>query len=172
MATALAAQGLHVSVEREGLTGTPHVQLVVAAVRWVADAADRLALAEMASFFAEDPRSDAWLRAAAADAPDEALRKLVPIADDLQRLRERILMLTPAELVDAVTRQRIMQQRIESWGDAAERVDDLEALRGFALSYEETCGAEGVPATLNGLILALGADPPLGRGACDPTPFR
>ncbi len=160
MAAALAARGLHVSVEREGLTGTPHIQLVVAAVRWVADATDRLALAELASFFADNPHSDAWLEAAAAEAPDEALRKLVPIADELEQLRERILMLTPAELVDAVTRLKIVQQRIESWGDAAERLDDLEALRGFALGYEESCGAEGTPATLNGLILALGADPP------------
>src|SRR5208283_900143 len=86
--------------------------------------------------------------------------KLVPIADELEQLRERILMLTPAELVDAVTRLKIVQQRIESWGDAAERLDDLEALRGFAFGYEESCGAEGTPATLNGLILALGAEPP------------
>ena len=160
MATALAAQGLHVSVERDGLTGTPHVQLVVAAARWVADASDRLALAELANFFADDERPDAWLQAAAADAPDDALRSVVPIVDDLNALRDRILMLTPAELVDAVLRLKLVQQRIEAWGNAGERLDDLEALRGFALGYEESCGAEGTPATLNGLILALGSDPP------------
>jgi ATP-dependent exoDNAse (exonuclease V) beta subunit len=67
-------------------------------------------------------------------------------------------MLTPAELVDAAT--RLVQPRIESLGDVAGRLDDLEALRGFALAYEESCGAEGTPATLNGLMLALAANPP------------
>ena len=132
MATALAAQGLHVSVEREGLTGTPHVQLVVAAVRWVADAADRLALAELARFFADDPHSDAWLEAAAADPPDAALRNVVPIADDLQTLRERILMLTPAELVDAVARlqdRATADRKLGRRGRAARRSRGAEGLR-------------------------------------------
>src|SRR5208283_5848739 len=39
-------------------------------------------------------------------------------------------------------------------------VDGRRDGRRIGLSYEETCGAEGMPATLNGLILALGADPP------------
>lgn len=154
-ASALSRAGLPVAVERSGLARTPHVELVLAACRWIADSRDRLALAEMARFFADDPESDAWLAAAADHEPDAALRALVPVADALEGLRAQLLNFTPAELVDAVLTSADVIARIESWGDHQMRLDDLEALRGFASAYEAECAASGAPATLQGLLLAL-----------------
>lgn len=157
---ALSRAGLPVAVERSGLARTPHVELVLAACRWVADATDRLALAELARFFGNDPSSDEWLHAAAAEDSAAALRARVPIAAELERLRERVLNLTPAELVDSVVALPAMMGQIEQWGDPATRCDDLEALRGFASAYEKECAASGAPATLHGLLLSLeSADP-------------
>ncbi len=48
-----------------------------------------------------------------------------------------------------------MSRRFERWGDLTVCLDDLEALRGFARSYEGNCASSGVPATLSGLILSL-----------------
>lgn len=159
-ARALSRAGLPVAVERSGLARTPHVELVLAACRWVADATDRLALAELARFLCSDPESDEWLAAAAAEDSAPALRARVPIAAELERLRERVLNLTPAELVDSVIAVPAMMAQIEQWGDPATRFDDLEALRGFASAYENECAASGAPATLHGLLLSLeGADP-------------
>lgn len=159
-ARALSRAGLPVAVERSGLARTLHVELVLAACRWVADATDRLALAELARFFGSDPESDEWLNAAAAEDSVAALRARVPVADELERLRERVLSLTPAELVDSVLALPAMMAQIEQWGDPATRFDDLEALRGFAAAYENECAASGVPATVHGLLLSLeGADP-------------
>ncbi|MDX0680112.1 AAA family ATPase [Sinorhizobium medicae] len=159
-ARALSRAGLPVAVERSGLARTPHVELVLAACRWVADASDRLALAELARFFGSDPGSDDWLRAAASEDAPAALRAQVPVADALERLRERVLSLTPAELVDSVLALPTMMAHIEQWGDPAIHFDDLEALRGFAAAYEGECAASGAPATLQGLLLSLdGADP-------------
>lgn len=159
-ARALSQAGLPVAVERSGLAGTPHVELVLAGCRWIADASDRLALAELARFFSDDPASDAWLAAAADADPEGALSALVPVAAALAAVRTETLSLTPAELVDAVVAQPEVMARIERWGDTAIRFDDLEALRGFARTYEAECASSGAPATLPGLILALdGADP-------------
>lgn len=159
-ARALSRLGLPVAVERSGLARTPHVELVLAACRWVADPADRLALAELARFFAEHPESDAWLQAALAEDADTELQGAVPVAQALERLRGETLNLTPAELVDAVLALPALMARIEQWGDPAVRFDDLEALRGFARAYEGECAASGAPATLHGLLLALDeADP-------------
>jgi ATP-dependent helicase/nuclease subunit A len=168
----LAAQDLKVAVEREGLADTPHIQLVVAAMRWVADRSDRLALAELARFFAEDPGTDAWLRAAADENVTAALQQLVPVSAALEALRAGLLTLTPAEIVDRILVQTEIRRQIARWGDMAERLDDCEALRGFARSYEETCGAEGVPATLSGLILMLEADPPKQPSSLHPDAVR
>ena len=71
ISTELARQALFACqdiAERVGLSRTPHVELVMAAFRWVADPTDRLALAELARFLADDPESDAWLIAAGARA--------------------------------------------------------------------------------------------------------
>ncbi|KRD72080.1 UvrD-helicase domain-containing protein [Ensifer sp. Root278] len=159
-ARALSRVGLPVAVERSGLTRTPHVELVLAACRWLADATDRLALAELARFFGSDPLSNDWLNAAAVEDSAAALRARVPVADELERLRERVLNFTPAELVDSVLALPALMAQIEQWGDPATRFDDLEALRGFAAAYENECSSSGTPATLHGLLLSLeDADP-------------
>ncbi|KYC32342.1 DNA helicase UvrD [Sphingobium sp. 22B] len=160
VSAALSQQGVKAAVEREGLAQTPHVQLVMAAFRWVADPTDRLALAELARFFAEDPESETWLEALGAENASEALLAIVPISAALQEIREGILSLTPADLVDAIILLPELNRHIESWGDVPARLDDLEALRGFAQSYEESCAGEGSPATPSGLALALAAENP------------
>ncbi len=160
VSAALSQQGIKAAVEREGLAQTSHVQLVMAAFRWVADPTDRLALAELARFFADDPASKSWLEALGAENSSEAMLAAVPISSDLSAIREHILSLTPADLVDAILLLPELNRRVESWGDVAARVDDLEALRGFARSYEESCASEGSPATPSGLALALAAENP------------
>lgn len=155
IAGALNALGVKVAVERNGLTRTPHVELVMAAFRWVADPTDRLALAELARFFSDDPTSDLWLRAVSAEDQDGALQAAVPISAALSALRETVLSLTPADLVDALIVLPEVIRRIETWGDVAARLDDLEALRGFARAYEASCASSGAPATPSGLVLAL-----------------
>ena len=160
VAAALSEIGVKVAVERDGLARTPHVELVMAAYRWVADPADSLALAELARFLADEPDSQAWLDALGAGDQRAALRSVVPIASQLEALRERILSLTPGDLVDALVLLPEVTRRIESWGDVAARLDDLEALRGFARTYEANCAGGGIPATPSGLLLALAADEP------------
>lgn len=160
VASSLSRLGVKVAVERDGLARTPHVELVMAAFRWVADPTDRLALAELARFFSDDPTSDLWLQAVSAEDQDAALQAAVPISTTLASLRETVLTLTPADLVDALIVLPEVIRRIETWGDVAARLDDLEALRGFARAYEASCASSGAPATPSGLVLALAADEP------------
>jgi ATP-dependent helicase/nuclease subunit A len=155
VAEALNVLGIPTAVEREGLARTLHVEFVMAAVRWTADPSDRLALAELVRFFSDDPTSDAWLQAISAADQEAALRRAIPISDALAALHDTILALTPAELLDAVITIPEVTRRIELWADAAMRFEDLEALRGFARSYEATCASSGTPATASGMILAL-----------------
>lgn len=157
---ALARQGVRVAVEREGLCRTPHVELVMAALRWVVDPGDRLALAELARFFSNDPESHEWLSAITSEDAEQALRAAVPISDALIALRRGGLSLTPAEIVDAIILLPALARRIEAWGNLAGRLDDLEALRGCAKAYEASCLSAGVPATASGLVLALADEAP------------
>ena len=160
VASALSTLGVKVAVERSGLARTPHAELVMAAYRFVADASDSLALAELARFFSEDPQSDAWLQALGQEDARAALIASVPIVTQLDALRDRILALTPSDLLDAILLLPEVTRRIESWGDVLARLDDLEALRGFAVDYEASCAGVGVPATPSGLVLALATEEP------------
>ena len=155
IALALSKLGIKVAVERGGLMMTPHVELVISAFRWVADPTDRLALAELARFFDDDPASARWLEASSAEDPDAELQLLVPIAPALETLRADQLSLTPAEMLDAILLLPQISRLLERWGDLTICLDDLEALRGFARSYEGNCASSGAPATLSGLILSL-----------------
>lgn len=154
VAQALAAAGLRVAVDRAGLLATPQVELMLAALRAVADPSDALALAELCRFARED---DEWLAAAFAEAPREALRAALPFAEELEDLRARAAQLTPAEMLDAVLHLPGLVALVGGWGALEERWHDLEALRALAATYEEECRAERAPATLVGLCAWLGA---------------
>lgn len=154
IAQALAAAGLRVAVDRAGLFATPQVELMLAALRAVADPSDALALAELCRFARED---EEWLAAAFAEAPREALRAALPFAEELEDLRARAAQLTPAEMLDAVLHLPGLVALVGGWGALEERWHDLEALRALAATYEEECRAERAPATLVGLCAWLAA---------------
>jgi len=159
VANALDAIGVKVAVERSGLLDTPHVQLVFAALRYCADRSDRLALAELARFFGADPEDASWINAFEAEDAFAALEAAAKVTCALNAIRQSAFGMTPREILDAVIFIPHIVQLIEAWGDNGERLDDLEALRGFAQSYEDNCSAEGVAATPSGLILALQVAP-------------
>lgn len=157
IASAISRAGLQVAVERPSLIRTPHSEFVLAAYRWVADATDTLALAELARFFSDEPKASSWLDAACGEDSRVALRGLVPVDSRLEALRLELTNLTPAELLDAIITLPEMSRRVAQWGDYEMRLNDLEALRGYARRYEAECAASGDPATPSGLILALEA---------------
>lgn len=162
LARALTERGIRVAVARGDLSGEPHIQLVMAACRWIADGDDRLALAELARLLAPTPDADDWLQALMAEdgAGDAALRQAAAVTEALAALSAARLSLTPSEILDRVIAIPVIRRRIEDLGELRARLDDLEALRGFARTYEEGCAGLGAPATLSGLILAFLASPP------------
>jgi ATP-dependent exoDNAse (exonuclease V) beta subunit len=173
VAEALAALGLRVAFGRPGLLARAECALALAALRWTADAADSIALAEMAHLLEGDAPAPAWLAAAltAAD-PLAALRARVPALDALEAARARLDALTPAEALDTVIAALDLPQRLRGWGEATARLANLEALRGLARAYEETCRQGGLPATATGLCAALAADTPEEPPSPDPEAVR
>ena len=162
VAAALAAEGVPVSFDRSDLEDRPEAGLLHAAVRWIADRSDRLALVEMARL-AGDGEREAWLEALGAEDPDRALLGLLPFGGALEALRARRLGLTPVDVVDAILLETGILDVVASWGDAEGRLEVLDALRGRAARYAEERG--GDVATLAGLADALAAEGERGRAA-------
>ena len=168
VAAALSRCGLPVAVERGSLFDSPEAQLVASALRWVADRDDRLAMVEVARLACDPARPSAWLDALGAPEPDVALAALVPFVGVLDVLRQREVGSTPGETVDAIILATGLVDVACRWGDAMERVHQLEAVRGAAASYEQECDRLRAPATLAGLVAWLAARRPAKPRSQDP----
>lgn len=173
VAEALAAAGLKVALGRSGLLGRAECVMALAGLRWLADASDSAALAELAHLAEGDAEAPAWLAAALTSAdPHDALAKHVPGLAALEALRDRLNALTPAEALDAAIAALGVPVRLRAWGDATSRLANLEALRGLALGYEEECAQGGLPATPAGLCARLAAEEAEEPASPDPDAVR
>ena len=148
LAHALTALGVRVAVARGGLLGQAEVELALAALRWVADATDLLAAAELARLSSD---GDCWFEAAFAAENGAAIEACIPFAEPLRSLRDRAPQLTPAEMLDAVLHVPGLLTQIARWGTAEQRLHNLEALRALVDTYQDEQRAERQAATLNGL---------------------
>lgn len=147
IAAALARRGVRVAVERTGLLDQPEVELALAALRWVTDPSDSLALAEIARLTCED---DGWLEAAFESENVAALEACIPFADALRRMRELAPQLTPAEMFDAVLHVDAILATVGRWGSMEQRLTNLEAVRRLLTDYQDEQRSERQAATLVG----------------------
>jgi ATP-dependent exoDNAse (exonuclease V) beta subunit len=155
LASALARLGVRTAVDLPGLMAQPEAELVLAALRWVADPSDTLAAAEVARFTG-GPND--WLEAAFGDHEADPWRAPVPFFDALAALRARVPDLTPAEVLDEVLHLDGLLATVRAWGDAARRLDHVEALRGLARTYQDEERAARRSVTLAGLCAYLSAN--------------
>jgi ATP-dependent helicase/nuclease subunit A len=148
IADALMAQGVRVAVTRRGLMVRPECELILAALRWLADPSDLVAAAELARLGGND---DQWLEAAFSEDSRNAIETCLPFADALREIRARTAQYTPLEVLDAVLHVPQLSERVTQWGNSEERLNNLEALRVLAAAYLQEQLAERQAATLNGL---------------------
>ncbi|HEX8402674.1 MAG TPA: UvrD-helicase domain-containing protein [Allosphingosinicella sp.] len=154
LAAALSRRGIRVAVERSGLLDQPEVELAIAALRWVADPTDSLALAEIARLSCNDDR---WLGAAFEENNIAALEACVPFIRELKNLRVLAPQLTPSEIFDGVLHVEGMLATVARWGLAEPRLANLEAVRSLLDAYQEDQRSERQAATLAGACEWLAA---------------
>lgn len=147
LAVALARNNLRVSVERKGLLDQPEAELVIAALRWLADDSDTLALAELSRLMSNDEQ---WFAAAFANEPKPALISLLPLAAEIAAMRESAVHLTPSEALDALLHADGLYDRVLAWGQSDDRFQNIEALRNLMVAYQEEQRAQRQAATLAG----------------------
>ncbi|MDP3411054.1 UvrD-helicase domain-containing protein [Bosea sp. (in: a-proteobacteria)] len=147
LAFALSQHGIRVAVERSGLLFQPEIEFALAAFRWIADASDTLALAELARLATE---TDEWFAAVFDEDAKAGLIARVPFADALAAIRDRAHQLTPAEILDALLHAETVFATLLGWGNAEQRLQNLEALRGMVEAYQDEQHAERQAATLTG----------------------
>jgi ATP-dependent helicase/nuclease subunit A len=165
-ASALTVAGLTVSRAQPGLLATPEVHLTVACLRRLVDAGDTLASAEIIAlktcgapedwlqnrldYLAEGRPSHRW----GAEGPHRE-----PALVALEALRDCLPFLSPSEVLDEVLAASDVFRDAKAWGPtharSAQRLANLETLRGYVREYEEHCGTQRIGATVGGFLLWL-----------------
>lgn len=153
VASQLAAQGVKVALSRPGLLARAECVLARAALRWLSDPTDTIALAELAHLSEGDSEAPDWLERALRDGGWSLAQGSDTKA--LESLREALARLTPSEALDAAIAAINLPQRLRRFGDATARLAALDALRGLARNYEDEMRAARLPATAAGLAAWL-----------------
>jgi ATP-dependent exoDNAse (exonuclease V) beta subunit len=151
IADVLGTLGIPAAMPRNGLLDTPEAVLACAALRYLVDPGDTLAVAELAHF--NEGNGD-WLNVWLTKGADVLKAQCEPVAA-LNEQRVNLAHLTPAEALDTAIAAARIDQLVHRWDRAGERLANLDALRKVALLYEKACQATRGAATAAGLVAYL-----------------
>ncbi len=158
LATELASLGVRASVERAGLFATPEARVLLAGLRLWADSSNVLSRAELARRIGYPEDASAWLEAALASSPVDSGGNRFETVDEVRRLasaRTRNPVAGALEAFDETTEALGLRELCRSWGDAGERLSNVEAVRAHVVRYGSLAASVGRAATPWGLIAYL-----------------
>ena len=155
LSAALAARGVHVSIARPGLLETPEAVLAIAALRYLVDPRDSLAIAEIAHLLEDGEGQPSWLERGLSDDGIWSLRNSLPGLQVLDEQREDLAHLTPREALEVAMSGSEILDRVLSWESPLDRIANLDALRGLAAQYEDEARTMRSAATAAGLVVWL-----------------
>lgn len=155
VAGALANAGVRVSITRSGLLHTPEAALAFAALRYLVDPRDSLAIAETAHLFDDTEGQPSWFARSVSEEGIHSLAQELPVLAALDSARTELVELTPREALETAITASGVLDRIHSWGDALRRLTNLDALRGLANQYEDEAATLRSAATAAGLVAWL-----------------
>ena len=153
IADGLEALGIRASVAQGSLLGTKECQLALAALRYMQDERDTVALAEIVHLSHWHTDHDGWLATLVRD-KGEAVKKWMgdPLIVALDEARARLNHLTPMEALELAISRGQVERTCKSWSRTEARMGNLDALRGACSEYLDQCRARRTAATVAGFI--------------------
>ena len=169
LAAALAQAGVRVSMTRPGLLDTPEAALAFAAFRYLVDPDDSLAVAEVAHLFDDAEDQPSWFERSLGEEGVRSLAAELPLLTALDEARAELAELTPSEALQVAITAPGLLDRVHAWGNALDRIANLDALRGLATQYEDETGALRQAATAAGLVTWLAKSAATGGNELPPS---
>lgn len=157
---ALAKFNIPIQRNRIGLMKTAEAALAVAAVRYLLDPNDTLAMAEIISI-TDGKRSEEWLQERLVYLDDKNNKSPWgsehPLLLELNKQRRRLQYLTPSEVMSQVLHSINAREIVLRWDQSMQRnrqrLLNLDQLVSFSQEYENQCGNDSSVATTTGLVL-------------------
>lgn len=156
IAANLERMGLRTSAPRGALLDSPESQLAVAALRYLHDRNDTVALATLVRLSPEHAQHKGWLQSLMA-APEKTIEewRSDPLIANLDRARLRVNQRSPLEAMEDAMELAQVPKTVEGWGRRSVRMANLDRLCGLAQEYLDGCRARREPGSVAGLIGAL-----------------
>jgi len=155
VAEALGKLGIPATVGESGLMNTPEVVYAVAAMRYLIDPNDTLALAELLHFSSDTWSEGRWLSEWLQAGRIPEIFAEEPFIRDLDKSRGKIVQMSPSEVLDLALVTAKVDETTLRWGQGDQRLANLDALRKLAVTYEDSAAANGTAATTTGFLLFL-----------------
>ena len=163
MAGALHRAGLQAAIARAGLLETAEARLALACLKYLLTASDALSAAEIILLSGGmtleqlvDDRLE-WLAYKEGRAPAPAGGRWgdAPYLRQLNALRPRTSDLSASEILNLLLDELDLRRLVVRMGHPAQRLDNLDRLRQYALDYESACNRLHSAASLGGFLLWL-----------------
>lgn len=165
VAAALAGLGIRATLNSQPLLSSREVQLARAALAFVADSRDTIALSEIVALHPGHGAHAAW-QSELFSSPDpaETLAQWAadPLCAVLSELRERAIVSTPTEVFEEVVSLLGLPGLIKTWSAPETRLRNLDAVRAELNNYYEAAKALKAPATLRGALQFLSSSDAVG----------
>jgi ATP-dependent helicase/nuclease subunit A len=165
VAESLHRTGLKASIARAGLMDTSEAKLVLACLKYLLTSSDALSVAEIRLLASKETLEDLvddrllyleQIKEADPDSPKAAKWGAEnPILLLLNELRPRTADLSASEILNMVIDELDLRRIVIQFGNAPQRLDNVDRLRSFALEYESACTRLHSAASLGGFLLWL-----------------
>jgi ATP-dependent exoDNAse (exonuclease V) beta subunit len=151
VAIALSDRGIKSACQRTGLLHTTECILAFAALRYLVDGNDSLAMAEILHLTQNEMVEGEWLSQWLAEGREQ-MRGSSQELLSLDEMRSGLTRSTPAEALDTAISAARVVDFARRWGNARTRLSNLDAMRGLASRFEDLCLSQRRAATPAGLV--------------------
>lgn len=169
LAGSLEDAGIRASAGSGSLIDTREGRLALAALQYLHDPEDTVALATVVRLSPGHHDQQTWLQTLTS-APD-GLRETLerwrrdPLIANLDEARVGVSSMTPIEALEVVLEQVGLPESAPTWGNREVRMSNLDLLRGLGTEYVNRCSGQRRPATLAGFLSHLeAAEAPQAQG--------
>jgi ATP-dependent helicase/nuclease subunit A len=161
IAKALHQVGIKSAIARKGLLLTAESRLILACLKFVLDSSDTLSVAEILVLVARIKTNEIiedrlnYLTEFEKDRYDNPWAKDNEYIQKLRKLKSDAAEFSSSEMLNFLLDELDLRRIIMSWGNAPQRLDNIDVLRKLALDYENACNRLNSAASLGGFILWL-----------------
>jgi len=156
VAASLEAMGIRAAAAQGSLLETRECQLAMAALKYMHDGRDLVALAEIVNLSPLHAEHSRWLETLILDKDDALAQwRRDPLIVALDQARHDLRHWTPLEALENAINKVDLVQTLNTWPNASVRKSNIDLLRGNCSEYLDQCRARRSAATVASFIAFL-----------------